>query len=35
MWNDYAYIEELYPNRVMVTTLRMIPDRLTLDWLRA
>lgn len=35
MWNDYAYIEELYPNRVMVTTLRMIPERLTLDWLRA
>lgn len=35
MWNDYAYIEELYPNRVMVTTLRMIPERLTLDWLKA
>jgi hypothetical protein len=35
MWNDYAYIEELYPGRVMVTTLRMIPERLSLDWLRS
>lgn len=33
MWNDYAYIEELYPGRVMVTTLRMVPERLTLEWL--
>lgn len=35
MWNDYAYIEDLYPNRVMVTTLRMIQDRLSIEWLRA
>jgi hypothetical protein len=35
MWNDYAYIENLYPGRVMVTTLRMTPERLTLDWLRS
>jgi hypothetical protein len=35
MWNDYAYIENLYPGRVMVTTLRMIPERLTLEWLRS
>jgi hypothetical protein len=35
MWNDYAYIENLYPGRVMVTTLRMVPERLTLDWLRS
>ena len=34
MWNDYAYIEELYPDRVMVTTLRMVPERLTLKWLQ-
>lgn len=33
MWNDYAYIEELYPGRVMVMTLRMVPERLTLEWL--
>lgn len=35
MWNDYAYIENLYPGRVMVTTLRMVPERLTLDWLKS
>jgi hypothetical protein len=35
MWNDYAYIEELYPGSVMVATLRMIPERLTIDWLRS
>lgn len=35
MWNDYAYIEDMYPGRVMVTTLRMVPERVTLDWLRS
>ena len=35
MWNDYACIEDLYPGRAMVTTLRMLPERLTLDWLRS
>lgn len=35
MWNDYAYIEDLYPGRVMVMTLRMVPERLTLDWLKS
>ena len=35
MWNDYAYLEELYPDRVMVATLRMIPERLTLEWLKS
>ena len=35
MWNDYAYLEELYPGRVMVTTLRMVPERLTLEWLES
>lgn len=35
MWNDYAYIEELYPSRAMVTTLRMVPERLTLEWLES
>lgn len=35
MWNDYAYIEDLYPGRVMVTTLRMVPERLTLEWLKS
>lgn len=35
MWDDYAKLEESHPKRVMVATLRMIPDRLTLDWLRS
>lgn len=35
MWDDYAKLEESNANRIMVATLRMIPDRLTLDWLRS
>lgn len=35
MWNDYAYIEEQWPGRVKVVTLRMMPDRITAKWLRS
>jgi hypothetical protein len=35
MWNDYSYLEDLWAGRVKVVTLRMIPDRITLKWLRA
>jgi hypothetical protein len=35
MWNDYAYIEDQWPDRVKVVTLRMIPDRITSKWLRS
>jgi hypothetical protein len=35
MWDDYAYMEEHWPGRVKVVTLRMIPERLTLEWLRS
>lgn len=35
MWNDYAYIEHQWPGRVKVVTLRMVPDRITAEWLRA
>lgn len=35
MWGDYAHIEELWPNRVRVVTLRMVPDRITATWLRS
>lgn len=35
MWNDYAYIEDQWPGRVKVVTLRMIPDRITSQWLRS
>ena len=34
MWNDYAYIEDQGKGRVKVVTLRMIPDRITPEWLR-
>lgn len=33
MWDDYAYIENQWRGRVRVVTLRMVPDRITLDWL--
>ena len=35
MWNDYAYIEDQWPGRVKVVTLRMVPERLTSKWLRS
>jgi hypothetical protein len=35
MWDDYAALERRWPARLMVTTLRMLPERLTLDWLRS
>lgn len=33
MWNDYAKLEESWPGKILVLTLRMVPARLTLDWL--
>jgi hypothetical protein len=35
MWNDYAGLEKRWPDKVMVVTLRMVPERITLEWLRA
>lgn len=35
MWRDYASIEEVWPGRVKVVTLRMLEDRITADWLRS
>lgn len=35
MWNDYSYIEEQWAGRVIVATLRMVPDRITEKWLRS
>ena len=35
MWNDYAYIEDQWRGRVKVATLRMVPERITEDWLRS
>ncbi len=33
MWNDYSALEKTYPGEVLVLTLRMIPERLTADWI--
>jgi hypothetical protein len=35
MWNDYAGLEKRWPGKVMVVTLRMVPERITLDWPRS
>ena len=35
MWSDYAHIEEQVPGRVKVVTLRMVPSRITAEWLRS
>jgi hypothetical protein len=35
MWDDYAYLETKWPNRVKVVTLRMVPERISLAWLRS
>jgi len=35
MWDDYAHLEKSWPRLVQVVTLRMVRERLTLDWLRA
>ncbi len=35
MWNDYAYIEDQWPGRVKVVTLRMVAERITEGWLRS
>jgi hypothetical protein len=33
MWRDYSAIEKSWPGLVKVVTLRMVPERVTLDWL--
>ena len=35
MWNDYAYLEQIWDDRVRVVTLRMIIDRIPLTWLKS
>jgi hypothetical protein len=35
MWDDYARLEQSQKGRILVLTLRMIPERLTLAWLRS
>ncbi|GIK55355.1 MAG: hypothetical protein BroJett015_10180 [Chloroflexota bacterium] len=33
MWHDYAALEQSWPGKIMVLTLRMVPGRLTREWL--
>ncbi|MGH2533387.1 MAG: bstEII [Thermomicrobiales bacterium] len=33
MWRDHAQLEANWAGRVMITTLRMAPERITLEWL--
>ncbi len=35
MWSDYAKLEESGLGKILVTTLRMVPERITYQWLRA
>lgn len=35
MWDDYANIEKSWPDQIMVLTLRMVPDRIKVEWLRS
>jgi hypothetical protein len=35
MWADYSAIEQLYPSKVMVVTMRMIPFRLNKKWIES
>ena len=33
MWNDYAHLERSRQGKILVATLRMIPERVTHEWL--
>ncbi|TSC54292.1 MAG: hypothetical protein LiPW30_716 [Parcubacteria group bacterium LiPW_30] len=33
MWDDYAKLEESWPGKIIVVTLRMVRERITYDWL--
>ena len=35
MWKDYCEIEKSGQGRVMVATLKMLPERLTIEWIRS
>lgn len=34
MWDDYARLEQSWPEKITVATLRMVPERITYEWLR-
>ena len=33
MWGDYGRLDKMIGNRVKVATLRMVPERITMEWL--
>ncbi len=33
MWDDYAALEQRRPGKILVVTLRMVPERITREWL--
>ena len=33
MWRDYAALEKSWPGKIKVITLRMVPERITAEWL--
>ena len=35
MWDDYSKLDTLIGNRIRVATLRMVPERITIEWLRS
>lgn len=35
MWDDYAALEQSWAGKIRVVTLRMVPERITLEWLRS
>lgn len=35
MWNDYATLERSWPGKILVLTLRMLPERLNMTWLKS
>ncbi|MEW6381574.1 MAG: bstEII [bacterium] len=34
MWDDYASIENSWPGKIIIVTLRLVPERISLEWLR-
>lgn len=35
MWDDYARLEQSWTGKILVLTLRMVTERIILDWLRS
>ena len=35
MWTDYGTLEQSWPERIRVVTLRMVPEQISADWLHS